>query len=179
MSTANILATLKRATAAEIDHGASWYVDANRIASECPAGTEAGAGIIAALSPMQRWDRNVMLARRTFEAGTLDGGALSRNVAKANAIMAGGNPLDILGGDKVRSFYTNIVDPFGDNVTVDRHAHDIAMGRFFTDSERRIGKRIYREIADEYREVSDIVGIPVPGIQAITWVTWRRIKGVR
>ena len=179
MSTANILATLKRATASEIDHGASWYPMANAIASECPAGTEAGAGIIAALSPMMPWERNVMLARRTFEAGTLDGGALTSNVLKANRIMAGESPLDVLGGDKVRSFFTNIVDPMGDNVTVDRHAHDIAMGRFYTDKERRIGKRVYREIADEYREVADMVGIPVPGTQAITWVTWRRVKGVK
>ena len=179
MYTDNIMATLKRATASEIDHGASWYPLARDIASECPMGVEAGAGIIAVLSPMQRWDRNVMLARQAWENGTLDGGALGGSVLKANRILSGEDVYSVVSGQKVTSFFTNILNPEGEHVTIDRHAHDIAMGKVYTDKTRKIGKRIYSDMSDAYREVADIVGISAPGIQAITWVTWRRIKGVK
>ena len=69
------------------------------------------------------------LAAIAFDTGTLGNVGLKSNVDKALAILNGAAPLDILGGDKVRTFYGNIVNPWGEGVTIDRHAYDIVTGK--------------------------------------------------
>jgi hypothetical protein len=47
-------------------------------------------------------------------------------------LCGGEEPEKVLGGNKVTSFYHNISDPSSPlHVTVDRHAHDIAIGNPF------------------------------------------------
>ena len=61
----NILSTFDRATAAEIDAGKTWYLAANALAWEIdPMRPYNGAGVIAALSPRLRWDKNEAYAPR-------------------------------------------------------------------------------------------------------------------
>lgn len=176
---ANVLAVYTRATADEITNGTNWYQTAHDIATLIAPTVEAGAGVIAALSPMMGWDRNVMLATKAFADGHASG-ALSRNVAKADAIMAGAAPLDVLGGKKVRSFYSNILDPAGTHVTIDRHAFDIVAGRVTTDKEKGTlsNKGVYEAHEAAYVEAGEILGLTGSQMQAITWVTWRREKGI-
>ena len=177
---ANIVSVARRATPREIEAGYSWYPLAHDISAEIAPDIRYGAGVIAALSPMMPWHRNVMLARAAFAEGGLMGGALSTNVAKANRIAAGNHPLTVLGGRKVLSFYDNIVNPTGDSVTIDRHALDIAHNRVMPDSlKSRIGgKALYTFYSAAYREAADYLGIHAPELQAITWVAWRRMKGI-
>lgn len=175
------------ATLAELDEGMNWYRTARALAvAISPESPETGAGVIAALSPMMRWDRNMMLAIRAFEDGEASG-ALYGNVAKANAIMAGAAPLDVLGGDKVRNFYGAIADPNSATaVCIDRHAFDIAVGRVTNDKSRNAlaRKGVYENFADAYRraakQITRETGIfHTPAtVQAITWVCWRRLKGL-
>ncbi len=183
---ANIIAVARRATPAEIESGYAWYPLARAISEEIAGDAEIGAGVIAALSPRMPWDRNVNLARQACVAGRLDGGALSTNVRKVNAMLgavpyAPASPADVLGGLKVLSFYANILDSMGDAVTIDRHAVDIAHGRIMPDSLKgKLGnKRLYAFYCDAYREAADILGIPAPELQAITWCAWRRMKGIK
>lgn len=176
----NIVNIARKATAAEIEAGAEWYGVAHDAAKDMSS-LEMGAGVIAALSPMMGWERNVMLAYRAFADGTASG-AMGASVRKANAIMAGNDPLDILGGAKVRSFYANIVNPFGADVTIDRHAFDIVYGRATDDKTRGMLSRkgMYEWHADAYRQAGMILGnLTGAQVQAITWVTWRRIKGIK
>jgi hypothetical protein len=85
-----------------------------------------------------------------------------------------------LNGDKVRAFCSAIADPANSTIaTIDRHAHDIAMGRVYQESERKIGKRLFRVMSAHYREAAFEVGISVAQIQAVTWVRWRNEKGIR
>lgn len=167
----NILAVYRRATPADIMEGMSWYQNAHLIARE--AGNVAvGAGILSALSPRMPWSRNVALARQGFVA-PLTGGALTRSIAAANAILGGANPLDILGGLKTRAFFDNILNPLtSDEITVDTHAIKIA--GLDRDS---VGKGLYRDIANGYREAADIVGIMPLEMQAVTWTVYRNEKG--
>lgn len=178
----NIVSTARRARAAEIDAGINWYPFAQRSALAMSGRKlHIGAGVIAALSPLTPWDRNVMLANRAFEQGAASG-TLFVNVAKANAILAGTDPLEVLGGDKVRSFYSNIVNPMGDDVTIDRHAFDIAMGQFTSDKERKPlkNKGVYETFAQAYRDAGTVLGdLTGAQVQAITWVAWRRMKGLK
>lgn len=186
-SAENIVNVFRQATGQEIIDGMNWYREAHDIGTRIADGDSAkGAGVLAALSPMMGWGRNVMLAELAFIDGKASGG-LKRNCAKADAIMAGNNPLDILGGDKVRAFYLAILDPENSiDVVVDRHAFDIAVGEVTNDKTRGILSRKgkYAEFAAAYVSAAEIVsvemGVKISGVamQAITWTAWRRMKGI-
>lgn len=167
----NILTVYRRATPSDLMEGMTWYQNAHLIARE--AGNVAvGAGILSALSPRMPWSRNVTLARQGF-VSPLDGGALKRSIASANAILAGANPLDILGGLKTRAFFDNILNPLtSGEVTVDTHAIKIA--GLDRDS---AGKGLYRDIANAYRDAANAVGIMPLEMQAVTWTVYRNGKG--
>lgn len=187
----NVLAVYNGASADNMREGLSWYLDAHneavRLAQSIPATAAAykvpaAAGILAALSPMNGWENNKNKARQLIaQNGDGTGCGLTKNVAKAVAIYKGGDPLDILKGDKVRAFYRTILDPFGDiDPVIDRHAFDIAVGER-TDEKRRgiLGRKgVYSEFANVYREAAKVAGIGSAQMQAITWVAWREALGI-
>jgi len=179
----NVISVYLAATDDEVSEGMAWYPDAG-----CFAETLAGdfwhraAGVIAALSPMSDWDNNMAKAEQLYrQNGEGSGCGLYRNVAKAIAIYNGEDALDVLGGDKVRSFYLNIVEPDGDHQTVviDRHAFDIAVGCVTDDKSRSVlaRKGEYDRFSDVYRKAALLAGIGASQMQAITWVAWRNGKG--
>lgn len=185
-NSARIVDVYRLATVEELDAGLSWYRDANSIAKAlCPSDVSKAAGVIAALSPMMGWGRNVMLAGRAFEDGKASG-ALGRNTDKADRIMSGENPLDVLGGDKVVSFFQCIVNPDNnDFVCIDRHAFDIAMGRVTNNKTRgalnRVG--VYESFAKSYRIAAKVLSregtsVTAAQVQAVTWTVWRRLKDI-
>lgn len=177
----NILSVYNAATTTQRNEGLRWY----RFAHECaemisPDNVSMGAGVIAALSPRQNWDYNLQIAARAFRNGEATG-TLSMLCKKANAIMAGANPLDVLGGVKITNFYLNILDPDSNaGVTIDRHAFDIAAGRVTDDNTRAMLSRkgYYDAFADLYRYAARAIGISAPNLQAITWIKWRADKGL-
>lgn len=176
MTVANILNVLNQASDAEYIAGTYWYREANELALDLAGtgGVKMAAGVIAALSPRMPWGRNKELAVRAFADGHASG-TLGNSVRAADRILAGEDPLDVLKGDKVRSFYLNIMGDT-DAVTVDRHALEVYLGKRFADKDRpSIGKRLYREASDAYREAADIAGDTPRDVQAITWLVWRRI----
>lgn len=191
-SVSNVLAVYNGATAQNMREGLSWYLDAHNEArrlADNPTGLGAqaqiacAAGIIAALSPMNGWENNKNKARQLIaQNGDGNGCGLYRNVAKAVAIYNGADPLDVLGGDKVRAFYATILDPTGDiDPVIDRHAFDIAVGER-TDEKRRgiLGRKgVYHEFANVYRDAAIIAGIGAAQMQAITWVAWREALGIQ
>jgi hypothetical protein len=166
------------ATADERSEGAAWYDDAAAIAAIVGDGNVSrGAGILAALSPQCLWDDNVDRALR-HGAGESVVGAFNDALRKADAIAAGADPLDVLGGRKVRSFYRNIVGHTG-HVTVDRHAMAIVAGRPLTVREVKVLERIgpYTYVASAYRAAARRLGVAPTELQAVTWLVWRRLKG--
>lgn len=178
----NVLAVYNAATADQIREGLSWYFDAHNFALILdPENPHRAAGVIAAMSPMMNWETNKQAAARAYFYKSADGLGLSRNCAKANLILGGADPLDILGGKKVRAFYQTILNPAGDiDPVIDRHAYDIAVG-MVTDEKARSTlsrKGRYEEFAAIYREAARIAGIGSSQMQAITWVTWREAKGI-
>lgn len=174
----NILAVYRDASDAHKREGSRWYHAAHTFArglSERYGITlEQSAGIIAALSPQCSWARNMTCADQLVRTGDTSG-VLGGSKRKAQAILAGGNPLDVLRGPKVRAFYANILDPAGSqDVTVDSHATDVAMGQRFA-SRRfpldRLGR--YERIAEAYALAAAMVGVLPLTMQAICWVAWR------
>ena len=176
----NILDVWRKATPEQLDAGMNWYSTARNAALELdPQNVFRAAGIIAALSPMVNWERNLTMARFVYANGHANGLGLGGNCRKAELIFAGNDPLDILGGDKVRAFYQTIADPsHAELVVIDRHAYDIAIGRIHSDSDRKIGKRVYRELSAAYRNAAAIANVMPSQMQAVTWVTHRKAKGI-
>lgn len=176
----NILSCYAQGTFAEIRSGANWYDDTHAFALELsPGDVWRGAGVIAAFSPLKQWHLNVRMARNAFATG-IASGHTSNNNAIAQMILDGIHPLDIMKGDKTRAFCAAIADPHNSTIaTIDRHAHDIADGRVWTESTRKIGKRVFREMSESYTIASNELGFSVAQTQAITWVIWRRMKGIK
>lgn len=170
---AHIMTVLRRATVDDAAEGISWYERAYEIAEEV-GNPSTGAGILSALSPRMPWDRNVKLARLAFTI-PLTGGALGASIEKVNLIREGADPTVALGkGLKTLSFYQNILDP-SDPITVTVDTHAIKVAGINRDS---VGKGLYHAIANGYREVADYVGLLPQQVQAITWTTYRREKGI-
>lgn len=178
--TRNILAVLDEATPEEVEAGRTWYAEAHALAVELdPSNVRRAAGIIAVLSPQVSWTRNAIMAREVYVTGTTRG--LGDNVRKAEAILAGADPDDVVSGQKVSAFYANIADPESSPaVTVDRHAYDVARGRRGTDAARDELSlpRIYGAFVAAYERAAHASGLTPLQVQAATWVAWRRIHGI-
>lgn len=192
-SVSNVLAVYNGAFDHHLRFGLAWYPLAHRAALSMGGGRanhlSRNAGIIAALSPMNHWTNNLNKARMLVSLrgrvevvkGQPNGIGIGNNVAKAIAIYNGADPLDVLGGDKVRAFYRTIVDPTGDiDPVIDRHAFDIAVGEVTNDKRRGILSRkgVYSEFANVYRDAAKVAGIGSAQMQAITWVAWREANGI-
>lgn len=173
----NVVACFDAATDAEREAGMNWYNEAYRFALSLDSNVWRAAGVIAALSVQKEWSLNMRLAERAYATGKVTGNFSTMN-AQGQRILDGEHPMDVLGGDKVRAFCAAIAtDGMSDIAVIDRHAHDIAMGRVFSDATRKIGKRLYRVMAMHYGEAAKEVGVSVNQIQAVTWVRWRNVKG--
>jgi hypothetical protein len=183
--TRRVTALVRTGTADQLKRGVCWYEEAHGHASELAAEfgytTEAAAGVIAALSPQTGWWQNLMLARQACELGELIQGHTGDAMRKVNTILADPNvnPLDALGGLKVRSFYRNIVSGGWDRefVTIDRHAYDIATGVRLNGSS--LTPKRYEATAETYRRASKILGMTPAQAQATAWVIHRDALGIR
>lgn len=182
-----IIETYQKATPEMLEGGHNWYERAHNVANKLGKGNvEKGAGIIAALSPQTGWGRNLLLATSMVKTGTAKHTGI--NIEKAQRILAGEHPNDVLGGYKVTNFYRNIVDPSNpEPVTIDRHAHDIPMGIAFRGNKKSkqkspdLGldaKGRYEHFQNAYRTAAGELGIEIPHkVQATTWVTHRGAIG--
>lgn len=180
---ANILAVHAKSD----PHDAGWYYRAatwvQHTADVYSVPTATVAGVLAALSPAVEWGRNmveaeIMIARtnESFRYSTYQA-----NVTKAKRILAGEPPWKVLGGNKVRSFYLAIMEPWRrDVVVVDRHALSAALGRKATpDEQQELSKRArrYRDIAADYMMAAREVGETASQVQARVWSAWRAMFG--
>lgn len=172
--TTNIISVYLSLTEDEIQQGIHWYDNARALATEWANGDVwLGAGVIAAYSPMTPWWRNMELAESTLRTGAIRFDTLRMNAIKASRIMDGENPIKVLNGPKLTAFASAIADPNTDLITIDSHAHSIAIGRHLFTQQSKLGIRTRREIIEAYREAADLAGYGVSAFQAMTWVGWR------
>lgn len=194
VSHGTILAVFFNATPTEVVDGAQWYIRAKDaavvIADRYGLSLETVVGVIAALSPNNKWNRNVTDADQLCRAFTLGGhpaadsikvSTYKANKLKALRILSGEQSWNVLGGLKVRAFYGCIM---GDtmSVCVDGHAYAIWMGeRIPTTKTAKISPKLYVAISADYRRaaetVNNIMGANYSAsqIQAITWIAYRRM----
>lgn len=128
-------------------------------------------GIVAALSPNMRWDRNIRAARHILNGE--NSAAYPANEFKARRILAGELPLDVLGGLKVRAFYSNILNGGMDSVvTIDGHAFNAAYGLNQPVKKANVTVRQNRALQTAYLVAARMRGITGPAMQATVWIEW-------
>ena len=186
----NILKVYRRATTEDIANGVEWYDRAKRYAETISKQTglhiHTVIGVMAALSPNNKWERNVKDCERMCNAW-IDGEDLSDfkvscyNTMKLKAwsiledkLTSDDDILTRLNGQKIRSFYSNIRGL--DEVTIDGHALNIALGKLqgLTTDKTNMGKKTYIEMQTYYVRAAKRVDIAPHVLQAITWTTWKR-----
>jgi len=169
----NIRDAWNAASEDQISRGRMWYTVAHDLAAMVGNGdVRKGAGVISALSPRMQWDRNVTIAINACNSGTATG-AMSASLNKAQAILDGANPEDVLPmSAKTGNFYRNIVDPTdSEAVTVDCWAYRVATRDWNAAGPK--SARDYREVADAYRTVAREMNEIPANVQAGTW-NWAR-----
>ena len=202
--TRNIAGMLQLATQGDILAGVEWYNRAHKLGVRLIHAYDGltlgqAVGVIAALSPNNKWSRNCVDAEAMIKAGHMGADPLSvkvctfnPNKAKAAAILALSDAetqgdvdtvAEILNGRKVTAFYRSIMgDP--DAVCVDGHAYAVWIGeRIPTTQTPKIGVKLYADIARAYQLVAkrsyELCGVTLSAtqVQATTWVTYRRLLG--
>lgn len=167
------------------ENGLNWYWEAHNmavsIAHYYSISMETMCGIIAALSPQNRWPNNLVDAEKFIRSnGNCKVSTFGANKAKALKILQGEYPLDILKGDKVINFYHCLLRP--DNTTfvcVDRHAFRVAYSQEVNEESNKLYAKVikrikgYELIAEEYRKFAEKVGLRANQVQAITWEAYR------
>lgn len=199
MTVQNIVSVFNMATPDEKRDGIVWYAEAQKtarlVAEEYEVPLHIVVGVIAALSPNNKWDRNVVNAEElivaflngddmdsvkvsTYHAMKRKAWAILQEMPDRDGVIA------MLNGQKIVAFFKCIM---GDREAccVDGHARNIYYGerQGLTSNATNIGKREYVTIADAYFEAAKAVSegdrtYHAYEVQAITWVAWRRIHGI-
>ncbi len=200
-TTRYIKGMLQLATVADIEQGKNWYQRAYDLAVQLMHaynGITLGqcVGVIAALSPNNKWERNCNDAEAMIKAWSkgcdpksVKVCTFNKNKEKAAAILDLPDEFTtedietILSGRKVVAFYRCIMG-FNDTVCVDGHAYAIWLGeRVPTTKTPSISATLYETITRAYVNTAsvsfDLVGecLTPAQVQAVTWVTYRRLLG--
>ena len=188
MSLMNLLNVLEQATSQEVIEGMGWYEQAHEmartLADQYRLSLDVVAGVIAALSPRSRWERNVVDAERMIAAyasgrdpHAVPVGTFHRNKERAIEILESGTRHGVLSGLKVCDFADSVENPTNGAVTVDSHAYNAWLGEraIRNGTGPRITPKRYRECAEAYKKVAKLYGIRPSQAQAIIWLAWKRI----
>jgi len=195
----NINKIFKLATPEEVRDGIVWYARAQalakRVALDHDMPLRIVVGVIAALSPNNKWERNVQNAADLIAAYLNGDGPEAVKVSCYNAMKnkawgiletmpeTDDEVMTMLNGQKIISFFCNIMGH--DTCTIDGHALNIARGERvgLTDAKTNVGKKAYGELQAAYARAAKkaiVNGRPLKAfeMQAITWVAWKRIHAI-
>ena len=195
ITTKNIIAIYKLANPSEIKHGLTWYVNATKdckeIAIKYDLPIHIVIGVVSALSPNNKWERNIInandLCKAFIDGQDMDSIKVStyhKMKQKAWSILeqmpSYDETITILNGKKIVSFFRNISGDETD-ITIDGHARNIYYNdrQGLTTPNTNIRKLEYLDIQKAYLRASKKLGIKAYELQAITWVAWRRIHGIK
>jgi hypothetical protein len=200
--TDSILATYFQSSITDRQTGRQWYNNAHQVCvslgDKYGIHSDIVAGVIAALSPNNRWESNVIDAEIMLRAWAAEidysqvkVATYSNNKDKAATIIDCNlnreQIVKVLRGNKTVAFFLCIASN-GDSDTpcIDGHAYNVWNGTVSTLKEvPSLSDKTFSIIQDAYRDAADIIST-VTGeyhsaaqVQAITWVAYRRIhKGI-
>lgn len=171
------------ATPEQIHAGMHWYDEGHHISEEIGRGDVAkGAGIIAALSPKNEWNRNVENAREFIKTGTATGRTQDQLEA-ATRIYEGESPEDILPMKlKTGHFFRLLRDPNDPTaVAVDTHHHDVSTGwkKPWADPRGLKAPGRYNTFVNATIRTAEREGMLPNQAQAIDWIVWKDLPHPR
>ena len=190
----HIQAVLDLASVADIVAGQDWYDTARdaaiALSDRYGVDVTTACGVIAALSPRNKWTRNLIDAENLINVYATSGleacdavkvCTFGANKVKALRILDSHPTLDvvegILSGPKLKEFFRCIIGQ--NDVCIDGHAYSIWFGdRVTLANVPSIGVKLRRQIKADYMAVALKNDMPAYELQAITWVTHRRIHSV-
>jgi hypothetical protein len=189
----NIISVFGHASTDEIEQGKRWYADALQAAQDIADKHELPlhivVGVIAALSPTNKWERNLSDADNMCDV-FVSGGYVEDTAPctykkmrdKAWSILVempdcASDVEPILKGPKITDFFWCILGH--DTCVIDGHAWCIANDDRRTMQEVPfIGVQKRLELQEAYTTAAEACGLTAYQIQAITWVTWKRMHNV-
>jgi hypothetical protein len=199
MQIKNIINIYNLSTPEEIKHGVTWYkkayIESKKLALKYDIPIHIVIGVIAGLSPNNKWDRNIENADTMINA-FINGNAIeSFKVSTYNKMKEKAwliletmpsyeETITILNGKKIVSFYKNIN---GDEteITIDGHARNIFYNdrQGLTTPKTNITKLEYAKIQKAYLKASKKIKVngsvlKAYELQAITWLAWKRIHNI-
>jgi len=167
-----------RSNDVSIGEGMQWYANARakavRLSEALDIELSIVCGVIAALSPRNKWNRNIedtiSILRKGDKATVATFGANKRKALKILESDGSREAIEtILNGRKTVSFFTNILFPFkNDRVTIDVWAIRAAGV-----DKKSVTKKQYSIIEGCYRKIAHEKGILAHQLQAIIWCTVR------
>ena len=201
----HIIAKFALATTEEVVSGQQWYKNAHEIAARLARNnnitTAKAAGVLAALSPNNKWERNCLDAEHLIQAFIHGDEDDARQVSvctysamkeKAIKILNLSNNesstflltiIDILNGPKIIEFFNCIMQR--KDVCIDGHAYSIWIGERMTMKQvPNIGKRLRERIKSDYLDATNWINEEMntnylpSDIQAIVWVCHKRIYNI-
>jgi hypothetical protein len=194
----NIIACRRRAKPQDVAAGIAWYAEAyeecRTIADKYDLSIHVVVGVVAALSPNNRWTTNITNARDLIDAfvngrdmdsvSVCTYGAMKRKAWSILDILPCQDEVKvILNGRKIVCFYENIMGE--DTCTIDGHARNIAYNERvnLTDNKTNIGVKEYANLQEAYRQAAKRCTVngrkfKAYELQAVTWVTWRKQHGI-
>lgn len=179
--------------------GVAWYflahADLKSMARRHGVTLEVTAAITAALSPNNKWIRNLIDAENCLQFSASGGGAIDvkcgtygENKTKAFRILQNEHPDTVLGGNKVKSFFQNLANPYDKyTVTVDGHAVAIVLGvRIPLSKSPQLSDKQYAVVAEAYRQATKEINADrltgdalLPSqVQAVTWTYYRFLHNI-
>jgi len=181
----NLRTWYNRATKDEIKQGLVWYKDAmdfaKQLSTDYGVRGEVAAGVISALSPNNRWERNkydavqvLMAVRDNVPMDDVKVCTYDANKAKAFAIAKGDRKI-LTSSPKTYAFARNVGENDSDFVTIDKwhlRACQTSSKKSKTCRESVTPKQ-YRIIQEETVKVAKEMGVKAYQFQAIVWVTIR------
>ena len=178
----NIVKLYRQADEQTHELGWWWYHNAQQwcedVAAHYGIKPEVVIGVVAALSPGVSWDLNKTdaLSVIRYKLGLSNRPVVSTygmNLRKAEAILDGGDPEQLIQGSKTRAFYFNIKNPFcPQHVCCDRHAIKAARGMTKGGSVAITPKQ-YTLVQQAYQEAAYRLDIAPARLQAIVWIQYK------
>jgi len=199
VTTRNIKKVFRLATQREIVDGQIWYTRARKecqaVADQFGMPLHIVVGVVSALSPNNKWERNVVNAVSLCDAFCNGDAVESVKVSTYNTMRdkawrileSNGDEdevLTILNGPKIKSFFKCIMGY--DECCIDGHARNIAYNERIglTSAALNISPKEYVTLGDVYRKaakqltIEEGYNLKPYEVQAITWVAWRRIHNI-
>lgn len=167
-----ILATFDRASASDIESGATWYDAAGDLATELSGeyGRNHAAVVIAHMSPRTTWTRNVLGARALLVDGVKYPAIMGDLYDRAVRSLDFEDPFESFGPSAPKTLN------FARNISGDREAVtvDVWAARVANLDDTLLGRKgAYDAVAHAYRLAAHRRGVDPATMQATTWIVAR------